>query len=129
MLPPSRAGMPAVTRIWWISAAVVDLPLVPVTPTTLCGGSPLRACANSSMSPMTGMRSATARAKTGASCGTPGETTIAASPLRSAVWRSVTAPPNAARAPSPSSHASTVAPLATSAATTDLPVRASPNTP
>ena len=34
---------PAVFRIWWTSAVVVDLPLVPVIPTTLCRGSDGRA--------------------------------------------------------------------------------------
>ncbi len=39
MLPPIVVGTPAVLRMWWTSAVVVDLPLVPVMPTTLCGGS------------------------------------------------------------------------------------------
>ena len=39
MLPPIRAGTPALSSRWWTSAVVVDLPLVPVIPTTLCGGS------------------------------------------------------------------------------------------
>lgn len=46
--------MPAISIIWWMSAVVVDLPLVPVMPTTLCGGKLGRASANSSISPITG---------------------------------------------------------------------------
>ncbi len=32
MLPISREWRPSASRMWWISEAVVDLPLVPVTP-------------------------------------------------------------------------------------------------
>ena len=48
-----------------ISAVVVDLPLVPVMPTTLCAGSSGRACAKSSISPMIGTPAASARAAIG----------------------------------------------------------------
>ena len=61
MLPPIRLGTPAVCKMWWTSAVVVDLPLVPVMPTTLCGGSSARARANSSMSPMISTPAARAR--------------------------------------------------------------------
>ncbi len=36
MLPPSRDRPVARSRTWWIIAAVVDLPAVPVTPITRC---------------------------------------------------------------------------------------------
>ena len=55
---------------------VVDLPLVPVIPTTLCGGSSGRARANNSMSPMIWTPASRARAAIGwRLSGTPGETT------------------------------------------------------
>ena len=83
-MPPSRDAMPALCRMWWISETVVDLPFVPVTPTTLCAGKPARACANSSISPMIGTPAARACAATGCRLsGTPGETTSASNPARS----------------------------------------------
>ncbi len=92
MFPPISEGTPAVWRMWWTSAVVVDLPLVPVMPTTLCGGSSARACANSSMSPMIGTPAARAFAASGwVLRGTPGERTSASKVERSRVARSVSA--------------------------------------
>ena len=62
--------------MWWTSAVVVDLPLVPVMPTTLCGGSSGRARANSSMSPMISTPASRARWAIGwRLSGRPGVTT------------------------------------------------------
>jgi hypothetical protein len=59
-----------------MSAVVVDLPLVPVMPTTLCGGSSGRAWANNSMSPISGTPASRARAVMAwRLIGSPGETT------------------------------------------------------
>ena len=62
-------------------AVVVDLPLVPVIPTTLCFGRVARARANSSMSPISGTPASWARAAIGCRFrGTPGDTTIPSKP-------------------------------------------------
>jgi hypothetical protein len=76
MLPPISAGTPERSSKWWTSAVVVDLPLVPVMPTTLCAGRLARACAKSSMSPITGTPAAAATSAIGCRLsGMPGETT------------------------------------------------------
>ncbi len=72
-----------------MSAVVVDLPLVPVMPTTLCGGSSGRARANSSMSPMISTPASRARCAIGWRLrGRPGVTTRLSNWVRSAVSRS-----------------------------------------
>src|SRR3546814_10026361 len=67
MLPPSSEDTPVCVSMWWTSAVVVDLPFVPVMPTTRCCGSDRRARANSSMSPMTGTPALLAAAASGTS--------------------------------------------------------------
>ena len=152
MLPPMLVGTPAVSRMWWMSAVVVLLPLVPVIPTTLCGGSSDRARAKSSMSPMISSPAARARAASGwVLRGTPGERMRLSKGVRSREVKSSTTNPfvpsqveapdalsldfardertlctSASRASSRSSHAVTRAPLASSAATVASPLRARP---
>src|SRR5688500_1265343 len=117
--------------MWQMMAVVVDFPLVPVTPTTRCGGSEARAKANNSMSPMTGTPARRAYSAIGwRLSGTPGDTTTPSKP-RSTEWsRSPTSalPATAARASSRLSQAITSAPLATSASTLARPERARPRT-
>src|SRR5579875_3436465 len=72
MLPPTRDGMPASARIAPASVVVVVLPFEPVMARIL----PLRNCAASSSSPMTGSPKLLACTSSGVSSGTPGLTTI-----------------------------------------------------
>src|SRR5439155_1119431 len=70
MLPATSQSRPALRRRWPVSAATVDLPLVPVTVSTrlFC-----RTCqAKSSMSPTTGMSSCNAFCTKGSASGSPG---------------------------------------------------------
>ena len=75
--------------MWWTSAVVVDLPLVPVMPTTLCGGR-LGARQREQFDVADQRHAGRARACAAIGwrlSGTPGETTTPSKPARSIVQR------------------------------------------
>ena len=135
MLPPSAVSRPALFRTCAISAAVVDLPLVPVIATTRAPEpSRSRSRKNNSVSPMisTPAACASATVQCGAGCvnGTPGDRTRAETPLQSTSRRSATSRPSDAAvslAASASSHVSTRALPARKARAAAIPLRPRPN--
>ena len=77
MFPASSAGSPAASARWWVSAAVVDLPLVPVTTITRSG--PCSA-SHSEVAVVTGMPSSRSACISGRWIETPGERTTTSQP-------------------------------------------------
>ena len=142
MFPASWDGRPLVSRMWWISAEVVDFPFDPVTAITLGGCSKESHSSlpsdrkNKPMSLSTGTPAAWAAAITGCGagyrCGMPGEVTRTAQSsnafgrLRS--WTCKPSSDAAMRAVAPSSQQRTFAPPASSAAATARPERPRPRT-
>src|SRR5947209_11053019 len=132
MLPPTAQAAPAVFRIWPISAVVVDLPLVPVTPTKRLSG---WARASSSTSQISGFPAARAASATGCGLGRrlgmPGLITSAVMFFQSIVAGSANLAPSVAacsRATGLLSHATHSIPAAIRARTVVRPERASPST-
>ena len=132
IFPPTATLLPGAARRWPISAVVVDLPLVPVTPIRVAS---VVARAKSSMSPM--MDQPSARAWTmagwgaGKPWGMPGLKTSVLAARQVRVSGSTTPRRSVAarwRGAAPSSHTRTPAPDAASARAAASPVRPSPST-
>jgi hypothetical protein len=133
---PASVGMPARRRMWAVSAVVVLLPFVPVTPTKRARDPLARTARNrSSTSATIGTDSAIAFAATGCGagrrCGIPGERTSASIPASGTAARSTSRTPAsraASRRASLSSQAATSAPQAASRVAAASPARPSPIT-